>query len=786
MRKWNICLLITIILFVFSSSAVNAADIDSTDVSGDFSNDFNSMDLSSEAVDDYYAADFDANDSYSKYSDGDIIKENDNSVVSVSGSFTKLFFAVNQVDNGGTVNLTGGILLASSEDAFTNGIVINKNITIDGNGFIITAHSSSNKPTSVFNIQENCSLVLKNLLIVGAHSAIVNNFGDLNITNVNFISCTGVGSCVNQNGGNLFMNGSVITDCSAPAIYLANKSVAVLDNVSFANNQRSIYNDKDCVLTVLNSLFIENTLGGTISNAGNLTVVNSIFNSNDGVQVSPIPGIKSNTNMVYGGLVSGSAIYNKEGSVTVIDSSFRSNHANGGGGAISTINGSMNIIRSNFTKNVVYQDHVAGAGSAIDSYGTDFNIVNSSFSENRRSAALYLNGGGNVNIDGSLFYHNAGDGIFAGWTTDGNLNIKNTRFIKNTVMAISNQQFSYSISDSYFEGNNEYNDNFYYNSAAIQDYSGHSNSISGSTFVNNGRAIFSSNNDLTVSNSTFTGNSHVDGGAIYNQLGHLTVVDSVFDDNIASKNGGAIYNVHNGTLDIVNSNFSDNSAKESGDAVHNVDGESYDNGLFGLDGIWKAVSSVIEEIINTTTDEEINSSSDVNPPVDSEVNSSSEDVNSSSEINSSVVDNEVNNAESNSTDDNDVNTDSDTTSSNNDNGFLDDIIQEVIDSVSNDDSASNSSDISSDFGESPKVSSDDVSVEDSRSSEVSPSQAVSSSAAGESQSSSSGDSAAKKSYEITKDTASYSSFVSLPFFILIIGVILLLCVGYYRNKKDDM
>ena len=114
MRKWNICLLITIILLVFSFNAVSADDSNSTDVYAGIVDD--------SADDSYAAVVYDANDSYSKYSDGDIIKENDNSVVNASGSFTKLFFAVKQVDNGGTVNLTGGILLYGSDtcDSRTN------------------------------------------------------------------------------------------------------------------------------------------------------------------------------------------------------------------------------------------------------------------------------------------------------------------------------------------------------------------------------------------------------------------------------------------------------------------------------------------------------------------------------------------------------------------------------------------------------------------------------------------------------------------------------------------
>ncbi len=69
---------------------------------------------------------------------------------------------------------------------------------------------------------------------------------------------------------------------------------------------------------------------------------------------------------------------------------------------------------------------------------------------------------------------------------------------------------------------------------------------------------------LTVTGSTFSGNSAAHGGAIYNDSnGYITVTNSTFFNNTADK-GGGILNYQIGTLNITNSTFSNNSADQGG------------------------------------------------------------------------------------------------------------------------------------------------------------------------------------------------------------------------------
>jgi predicted outer membrane repeat protein len=68
---------------------------------------------------------------------------------------------------------------------------------------------------------------------------------------------------------------------------------------------------------------------------------------------------------------------------------------------------------------------------------------------------------------------------------------------------------------------------------------------------------------LTVTNSTFSGNSAIVGGGIYNGGGTLTVTNSTFSGNSAD-NGGGINNNSGGTLTVTNSTFSGNSSPFGG------------------------------------------------------------------------------------------------------------------------------------------------------------------------------------------------------------------------------
>ena len=102
--------------------------------------------------------------------------------------------------------------------------------------------------------------------------------------------------------------------------------------------------------------------------------------------------------------------------------------------------------------------------------------------------------------------------------------------------------------------------------------------ISDSTFSGNsaewGGAIFNTS-ELSIVSSTFSHNSASDGGAIANRVGELSISDSTFSHNSAdfggaSDEGGAIDNI--GELSITNSSFRYNSAGFGG-AIHNGAGE---------------------------------------------------------------------------------------------------------------------------------------------------------------------------------------------------------------------
>jgi hypothetical protein len=88
---------------------------------------------------------------------------------------------------------------------------------------------------------------------------------------------------------------------------------------------------------------------------------------------------------------------------------------------------------------------------------------------------------------------------------------------------------------------------------------------------------------VSVSDSTFSGDTALDGGAIDNVelagTGTLTVSDSTFSSDVAGGDGGAIDNGDGtaGILTISDSTFANDSARNNGGAIDNGDGPNLDN-----------------------------------------------------------------------------------------------------------------------------------------------------------------------------------------------------------------
>ncbi len=180
--------------------------------------------------------------------------------------------------------------------------------------------------------------------------------------------------------------------------------------VFLSNSERggAIFNQEgDLTLTnvtVVDSESLDS--GGGVYNLGTLTVIDSEFRTNfggdDGGAI-----YNATTDFVTGVLdVSGSlfianetffddggAIHNSEGDITVDTSSFIDNFANFGGGGLSTDGGSAFVSNSTFGGNRAFVD-----GGAIYHSDSDLVLVNVTISGNQAS----VDGGGIYNDDGTL------------------------------------------------------------------------------------------------------------------------------------------------------------------------------------------------------------------------------------------------------------------------------------------------------------------------------------------------------------------------------------------------
>ncbi len=88
---------------------------------------------------------------------------------------------------------------------------------------------------------------------------------------------------------------------------------------------------------------------------------------------------------------------------------------------------------------------------------------------------------------------------------------------------------------------------------------------SGTSSVNNEGGGITNFGTLTVSSTSLSGNSAANGGGIFNGDGNtLTVTNSTFSGNSVTAKGGGIYNLVGGTLTVSNSTISGNSGGEGG------------------------------------------------------------------------------------------------------------------------------------------------------------------------------------------------------------------------------
>ena len=429
-------------------------------------------------------------------------------------NFTDLQNAIGLVT--GTLTLNQNVVMTDDEAAnFVNGVVINKNIRIDGKGHTIDARELGR----IFSIGEGFTVTLTNATLINGKAdkgGAIYNDGSLTLSDVKLSD-----NAADSYGGAVFNNGHlVVSDSVFDSNDIVNRGSASVDYGGAA-----IYNWKEGTLKVTNSNFTNNiknykngdNLVGAITTIGNATVSGSNFVNNSGR---------------WGGAISATGAELRKNSSTLTVS------------------------------NTIFRDNAALYAGAVYIWGSNYNIADCVFDNNTAFGK------------GNMTPNNNGGALVVSQVSKFNEPITGTisgsKFTNNKAQyggaAYFNKGFV-TITDSVFENNIATAEGgaVGFSRASVKDLVV---SINNSSFVGNkapvAGAIFT-NVDSKITNSNFTKNTASKGGAVLNENGaKLTVDNSTFKDNAADSYGGAVLN--NGELIVTNSVFDANDILNRGSA----------------------------------------------------------------------------------------------------------------------------------------------------------------------------------------------------------------------------
>ena len=317
---------------------------------------------------------------------------------------------------------------------------------------------------------------------------------------------------------------------------LWNNGTLTVNGGSFEGNKANvagaIYNAADAELTVDGVTFASNSsaIAGAINNRdGTVTITDSTFKGNDAGK------------SMGGAIRNDSGDIQKNGTITITGSTFEDNTAGNGGAVWNGSNGKVKITDSTFKGNTAVAEGGLGQGGAITN-ADQMTITGGSFANNT------------ANYSGGAIYNGAH--AAPGQTS---LTIDGTTFTGNSVTA----DFSTTPNDNIAGG-------------AIFNDTNAKLDVKNATFTDNtsslkGGAIFNRDGTVTITNSTFKGNSvpKSAGGAVLNESGNtgirgtITITGSTFEGNKAG-NGGAVWNGSNGKVEIADSTFKGNTALAEG------------------------------------------------------------------------------------------------------------------------------------------------------------------------------------------------------------------------------
>ena len=491
-------------------------------------------------------------------------------------TFTDLQNAIGLVD--GILTLDSDIAMTDDEAAnFVNGVIINKNIRIDGKGHTIDAKNLGR----IFEIDGGFAVTLTNVTLTNGKAdkgGAIYNFGNLDLVHVNFVNNTAKygGAIMNYAYG------------------------LVLDDSTFTNNTAkiggAIYNSADCFV-VGNSTFANNTAtsnGGVIFNygigfvVGNSTFVNNSAADGAGAILNGGRGfVVGNSTFANNTATSkGGAIYNYGIGFVVGNSTFANNTAEDAG---AVYNEGDNSVVGNST----FANNTAEDAGAVYNEGDNSVVGNSTFVNNTATSigGAIINNGKLV-VDNSAFEDNAANYYGGAIINNGKLVVDNSAFEDNAANYYGGAIFNWDdlqVTNSAFDGNDilvrniRAMDNVDHGGAAIYNWKNGKLDISKSNFTNNIKnykngdrlvGAVATIGDATISDSYFVNNSGRWGGALSVMGGEFSIATNFIDiDGTKFVNNSALYGgamfVWGSNYSISNSVFDNNSAFGKGNMTPN-------------------------------------------------------------------------------------------------------------------------------------------------------------------------------------------------------------------------
>ena len=310
-----------------------------------------------------------------------------------NNTFAALYYIINAND-ACEIYLTNDYYYDSFYDSeFTNGIVIKRNVAVNGNAITIDGKGQAR----AFNVQ-SCDVTIKNLTIknnyhVDGGAVYFNSSGSL-------MNCTFINNTAACNGGAVYFNssGSLMNctfinntaTCNGGGVYLNGKGE--MGNCNFINNKAVVYDSLGGAVwiysgAVENCNFTNNSAsyqGGAIESSDRSSIKNCNFVGNSACDYGGAARMNfgsiencnfSNNSARYGGAIN----FNRAGNVG--DCNFANNSASSYGDAI-WFNGEANVSNCNFTNNKAIGNHTHPGAIYFATSSSTHSATNCSFTGN--------------------------------------------------------------------------------------------------------------------------------------------------------------------------------------------------------------------------------------------------------------------------------------------------------------------------------------------------------------------------------------------------------------------